>query len=390
MNFGNPTPLRLGASGLLDGHRCRVTGRAVYGVVEHGETYYWNEFRLVDDSGDLATLVYEEAESGPTWQLFLPFTPARPIPAYEAEVRPVGQTIELEGVLATIKFKGKSFLHFLEGERSDDEHVGDVANYFNAESDNREFVVSWTDDKVECYRGKNLTAARVAEAFGLPVPQPGVSSRLFGENPSWDHARLPAPVIFAFVAVAIVVFWMVDRASDPNREVSPPAKQITAIPSLALEQPGTLDKDIFTALGQTKLEIADVERTYDAGEFNLVGVDRQPAILFPDLYVQRDTWLLLRAANRPEELTPYTAAGKNPGGTVTVDGRVFTVTRLVRFKAVGATGKSDPLLQIGAFEYGFLAHIQDQWLLVRWNESDLELFSGHPVPEREVLAAFHR
>ena len=391
MNFNNPTALRLGASGMLDGHRCRVTGRAVFGVADHGETYYWNEFRLVDEAGNLATLVYEETDDRPTWQLFLPFTPARPLPAYEAEAKCVGQTIELEGTLATIKFKGKSFLHFLEGERDDDDHVGDVASYFNAESDHREFVVSWTGAKVECYRGKDLTAARMTEAFGLPMPQPSLSSRLFGGNESTRESS-PARVFGAIIMILFATFLAFHGgpATGVDAEISPPPKQTVPAPSLALQLPGTLDQDIFTPLGRTDLEIADTERVYGVGEFNLIGGDRHPAILFPDLYVQPHTWLLLRANDLPGDLTPYIAAEKQAGATVTVAGHVFTITRLLRFKAVGTAGTPDSLLPIGAFEYGFLAHTQDQWLLARWNESDLELFSGHPVPEREILAAFQR
>jgi hypothetical protein len=374
---------------VLDGHRCRVTGRAVFGVSQ-GETYSWNEFRLVDDSGDLATLVHEETEDGPTWQLFLPFTPVRPIPAYEAEVKFVGQTMELEGVLATIKFKGKSVLHFLEGERSDNERVGDVASYFNAESDNREFVVSWTGDKVECYRGKNLSAAKVAEAFGLPLPQPSLSSRLFGEDTSRRNSRIVGVISWIIIA-AVFVFARVGGGSDASdREIAPPVKQTTHAPAIALQQPGTIDHDIFTPVGRTELEIAGVDRTYGLDEFNLIGADRRPAILLPALDAQPHDWFLLRALDSSDDLTPYAAAEKHKGGTVSIDGHVFTITRLVRFKALSTAGKPESLLPVGAFEYGLIARTQDQWLLVRWNETHLELFSGHPVPEQEILAAFQR
>ena len=36
-------------TGTLSGTRYRVVGRVVLGMEEGGETYYWNEFNLVDD-----------------------------------------------------------------------------------------------------------------------------------------------------------------------------------------------------------------------------------------------------------------------------------------------------------------------------------------------------
>ena len=54
MSFANPTPLRIGATGTLNGWRVRVAGRVVLGVRDGGETYYWNEYNLVDDQGEIA------------------------------------------------------------------------------------------------------------------------------------------------------------------------------------------------------------------------------------------------------------------------------------------------------------------------------------------------
>ncbi len=64
MSFANPTPIRIGMTGTFCGNRYRVAGRVVMGMEEDGETYYWNEFNLVNTEGESATLVYEEGEHG--------------------------------------------------------------------------------------------------------------------------------------------------------------------------------------------------------------------------------------------------------------------------------------------------------------------------------------
>ncbi|HLP25188.1 MAG TPA: hypothetical protein VK477_05900, partial [Acidobacteriota bacterium] len=60
MSYENPTALRLGQSGVIDGRRFTVRGRVVMSMVaDDGETYTWEEFNLVDDAGSAGTLVWE-------------------------------------------------------------------------------------------------------------------------------------------------------------------------------------------------------------------------------------------------------------------------------------------------------------------------------------------
>ena len=84
MSYENPTPLQIGATGVLNGWSVRVAGRVVLGVDVDGVTYFWNEFNLADDSGNSATLVFEETENGGEWKLFREFTPLRPLSARDA------------------------------------------------------------------------------------------------------------------------------------------------------------------------------------------------------------------------------------------------------------------------------------------------------------------
>src|SRR5690348_3077991 len=97
MSYENPTPLKVGATGTLNGWRVRVAGRIVMGVEIDGATYFWNEYHLLDGSGNAATLVFEETENGYEWKLFRAFTPLRPLSAGEAAAKKVGDMINLDG-----------------------------------------------------------------------------------------------------------------------------------------------------------------------------------------------------------------------------------------------------------------------------------------------------
>jgi hypothetical protein len=140
----NPTQLMVGANGVLSGIRYRVIGRVVMGMTEDGETYYWQEFNLLDDSGRNATLVYEDGE----WKLFMMFDPARPMSAAEAEGYRVGDTVNLDGRPVAVTLVGQSRVYYIEGRAPEGVEVGDVAQYFNADTGLEMLVVSWTGDRL--------------------------------------------------------------------------------------------------------------------------------------------------------------------------------------------------------------------------------------------------
>ena len=78
MSNSNPTPIRVGTYGTFNGVRYLVAGRLVMGMELDGERYFWNEFNLVSDNGDTATLVHEEGEHGVEWRIFVLFEPEFP------------------------------------------------------------------------------------------------------------------------------------------------------------------------------------------------------------------------------------------------------------------------------------------------------------------------
>src|ERR1051325_1877763 len=127
MNYPNPTSLRLGMMGVLEGQSYRVVGRVVVGMEEEGEIYYWQEFNLVDRAGQSATLVYEDGE----WKLFTFFEPKTPMTALEAARKRVGEMVNLDGTPIATTLVDESRVYRTEGAPPEGVEVGDVANYSN-------------------------------------------------------------------------------------------------------------------------------------------------------------------------------------------------------------------------------------------------------------------
>ena len=105
MSYPNPTPIRIGMTGNLAGKHYRVVGRVVLGEEEAGETYYWNEFNLESDGGDVATLVYEETEQGGEWRLFHLFEPDHPMTAADAATKRLGDPLNLDGTPMFVRLR---------------------------------------------------------------------------------------------------------------------------------------------------------------------------------------------------------------------------------------------------------------------------------------------
>ena len=167
MSFANPTPIRIGMTGAFDGRQYRVAGRVVLGMEEDGETYYWNEFNLVSDDGESATLVFEETERGGEWRLFTLFEPEFVMTAEDAATKRVGDQLNLDGHDVRVTLVDETRVYHIEGEAPEGVELGDVAHYFNAEAGSRMVVVSWTGEEVEYYRGVTVAPAMTAKLASL-------------------------------------------------------------------------------------------------------------------------------------------------------------------------------------------------------------------------------
>lgn len=394
MSYENPTPLRIGSSGTLNGWRVRVAGRLVLGVEDGGETYYWNEFMLDDDAGNFATLVFEEAEDGAEWKLFREFAPAQPLTAHEAATKRVGDQVSLDGTPARITLVDQSRVYHIEGTAPDGVEVGDVANYFNVDTGGRMLVASWTGDEIEFYEGLDAPAESVADAFKIPRDAaPGTASYLeaatrnAAAKPSASSGVFSRIVLGALgVASLFAAYSCYSGGRLPSFNHGPRAKQAAPALQLPTGAEGSLAQHSYVIDGRALVEIARVAGRHDRREYFLHDEAGQPALLVHGLSGGAKEWHLFRPAPVPAGLTPYDAATRRKGAPVATDGFTLHVADLFQSKTLSAEGPGSER----AVQYGFVASDAREWLIARWTENQIQFHRGNAIPEADVLAALGR
>jgi hypothetical protein len=390
MNFENPTPLRVGATGVLDGWRVRVAGRVVMGMEERGETYYWQEFNLVDGFGRSATLVLEDTDDGPEWKLFKPFEPIRALTAVDAARKRVGDTVNLDGTDARITLIDQSRVYHIEGTAPEGVEVGDVANYFNVDTGERMLVASWTGDEIEFYEGHDVPAEKVAAAFGFATTPSSTSPVSFQRT---GAASSNAAVKYVGVVLAAVIIFSAyscvrGRKSAPPL-AGPPPKQAAPASRIMNGARGRIAQREYLVTHHGLIEIARVSGRHDRHEYFLSASGGEPALLVDGLTGNSKEWHLfqpLAAAEIVPTRDPFEAATRRKGAPVRIGERTLQVTDLFQSKTLSSDG-TDGGAPWPALQYGFLANQGGEWLIARWNESGIHYHLGRSIPEAEVLAA---
>jgi hypothetical protein len=354
--FDNPTALTVGKSGKLCGLNYRVIGRVVLGVDVDGETYYWNEFNLLDDSGQSATLVFEETEEGPEWKLFIMFDPVEPMTAAEAAHKKVGDTVALNGKPIKVTLVGQSRVYHIEGQAPEGVEVGDIANYFNADTGVEMEVASWTGNEIEFFRGIDVSVDDVASGFNLPVEKLTGGGLALADTeteakPSVIPKLIPVIIIGVVALIAFTSYFKTERrrlSAAPRKQQTPPSR--------------------FP--GCSVIEIARTGSRYDWHEYPR----GDGALLINGLTGDFSQWHLFRPAQPAAPLTPVAAAALRAGNLLILDSVSLTVRDLFQAPTTG--------------KFGLLAQSDKEWAVVRWTADNVEYYLGRALTEKEVLAAF--
>jgi len=378
MSRANPTALRLGMSGVIDGRRHTVAARVVCSVTLAGETYYWNEFRLLDDAGGEMTLVFEETEDGPTWKWFRLFEPARTPAITELESKQARDTLNLGEGPAQVTLTGRSRVHYAEGELPEGVEIGDEADYLNLELGDRMLVVSWTGDEVEYFTGRDLTRGYIERVFGLPSP---VRKKDYVESTDYtDWVKFAGGALVALVfAVNAFDGFKRSPAEPPRLQPAPPVR-------LANGAHGELMHRNFRVAGHALVEAARVSQRIEEQEYALVDADGAPALLVNGFTGRADHWLLLRAVTPPAGLTGYQAAELHSGQSITVEQDAFPVTALVLTRVQATDGERTGDWRAST-QYGWVARRDTDWLIARWTEKEIRVYRGAEIADADVRSA---
>jgi hypothetical protein len=384
LSYSNPTPIRIGMTGSISGKQYRVVGRVVLGEQEEGGTYYWNEFNLESDGGEVATLVYEETERGGEWRLFHLFEPACPMTAKDAATKRERDPLDLEGMHMFVRLVSKSRVYHIEGKAPEGVEVGEEAHYFNAVTGNNMIVVSWTGEEVEFYKGLDLSPTTVSSAFNVRLVE---FSRLFRAQSG--RSRVPGLVAGLIGALVVVILAVVGfRSFTSSRR--PPAVVRAGAPAspLTVGRVCSLSGTHFQLQSHLLVEMALVGRKFERHEYLLSDDEGAKALLVRGSRAGAGDWWLFKPIQAETPLSPQQAAALLWGQTVNVDGLAAKVSELFQctFRQVESPEASD--FNAGDVFFGFSGRTQSAQLLVRWNANYINFFQGVAVPEKEVLAAF--
>lgn len=392
----NPTPVRLGMTPTFQGRRYRVAGRVLMGMEEEGTVYYWNEFHLTSEDGPAATLVYEDTERGPEWRLFTELEVAEPLLPEEAASKQVGDRFTLNGREVLVTLVDESTVYGIEGEAPPGVEVGDVARYFNAESQQQMVVVSWTGTEVEYYRGVTIPSQAVARALQLPLDRfpnavPPMSRSLYGskerreESSGFNYQVMSKIVSGALILLAVIAALLVYRPSRPSsRPVALPAPKPAS--HLQVGKIGTLDGKSYQIDQLATVEVAHVGSRFLRTEYQLIEPDGKHALLVRQVRPSDLNWFLFEPWPGSIPFTSHQAAALRAGETLRLDGGSAVVQNLGRYIVTTAAGNAWPGSRSGETYYGFFAQEGPTTLLARWNEHEMVLYRGQLIAAQAVEA----
>jgi hypothetical protein len=391
MSYQNPTRVRIGMHGQFDGRDYRVVGRSVMGESEDGETYYWNEFTLNTDSGEEATLVYEETADGARWRFFTLFEPEFPITVSDAAAKQVGDSLNLTGETVRINFRGRSRVYYVEGKAPEGEEVGTSAEYFNAAAGAIMQVVSWTGDEVECYHGATLSRGAVAAAFGLPIEAESATRRIFsGLTGSGSSSGNYWPALKPLLAVGMVLLFFLlisGRSCSTNPESAPVTKRAAPARPLDLGATGTIFNKHYRVTARAVVEVAEVGADWSRHEYELTDDLGAKSLLVCGDKPGGD-WILFEPFYPMISLTAKQAAAKQLGDLLELDGYTGKVTEIFLSTIESTEGAGLDGLDRGTRTYGLGSKNDYVTLLARWNEAGIQYFRGRSLPASKGAAGF--
>ncbi|MCM2274443.1 MAG: DUF4178 domain-containing protein [Candidatus Didemnitutus sp.] len=391
MSRSNPTALRLGMTGMINGRRYKVVGRVVLSMVaDDGETYYWNEFNMADESGTTATLVYEETGIGPEWKWFTLFEPRKPLTVAEAAAKRVGDTVEFEGRQIPVELVDESRVVYIEGQAPEDVEVGDVARYFNANpGGGKMWVASWTGEDIEFYLGKTLGRKHVEAAFGLPRQRREAAGSGFWAF-SIDAARQVGWSTWFWVAILVAYFGVMifENYEPPARVLPPPEMKAAPTFRLPARARANLDGKSVEVAARSVSECLLTRARFKQHEYLLRDEAGAESLLWNGWAGHASVWVLLREIEMPKKFDALTAAKLRNGSKVKIDGREFAVTELMLGRLSEIDGASAATHWPSKELCGFVARAGDEWLVCRWSAGGLRCYLGRAIPSPTVMVAF--
>lgn len=383
MSTANPTPIRVGMSGTFGGKSYAIIARVVMGMEDQGETYYWNEFYLSDGSDRIAMLVCEEVYGAQQWRLFTEFTPAKPLTARDAGLKKVGDRVNLDGVSTEVSIVDETRVHFIEGKAPDWVSVGDMAQYFNAEASGKMWVVSWSGDEVEYYRGMQLHPEMVAQALRLPAASFKTSSAMtLGGNRMVGIGA----ALLTFAIAGFFLFRGCGRSHSTFRASAQPAppvvqRQPAPAPLLTVGTNLVIAGQSYQVVTHRVTGFTRVNAQWNAHHYQITDDQGRTNLLIARVQPAATNWHLFKPHTATRPPTPAVAAAMRVGDQLLLDDFNGTVMELLMSREVSRSGPPIEGLAPSGLTYHYLATNSAGILLACWNGQGITFYRSHLVAQ---------
>lgn len=160
-------PLTVGSTGIFDGKNFRITAHAIVEIATVGVIYERHEYELTDDLGLAVLLVCGENPGAKDWTLFTPLTPLVPPTAAQSAAQKIGDTVNVDGVTATIRELFQSTIRQMDNAAPTVWHLGDVRFGYAASGERQSLLVRWDNQNIRFFHGKNFPAKSFTNTFTI-------------------------------------------------------------------------------------------------------------------------------------------------------------------------------------------------------------------------------
>lgn len=267
--------LELGLEGEINGIKYQIVGRIRY---RDPKTYsWWDEWLLLSENGQYLWLSEEDWE----FVLMHKYTPEVPYDPNSVE-----EYLTIDGEQLEVEDKSRAVVMFFEGELTWKAKSGETVNYLDAwKDDTHLFSCEWTDREILYFRGIEIPAEKIYQAFKLgPLPPEATGEGLTTEGPLQKLAQrlisgpmLKLSIIFSILLVVTGIFL-----SFLGKDVKSLKNNKKATDKVVYFGPYKMDKKGSIYAIKTRVSGLSNEEVYV--EFDILNENEKPVAYFDGDY----------------------------------------------------------------------------------------------------------
>jgi len=163
-----PSPLAVGATGVLGGRRYRIASHTLVEIAEIGLRFSRHEYELRDDHGNHFLLISGMGSNAANWILCAPINLPPSLTAQEVGGLSVGQTVKLDGDSTRIAKLFRSTIREVDENSMELYKPGDVLYGFSGAMKSNTLIVRWNTTNIIWLKGTLLADQNVKAAFAEP------------------------------------------------------------------------------------------------------------------------------------------------------------------------------------------------------------------------------